>query len=69
MQPIDTSPPWWDGKVAIAFSIEEWEAILYELEMLYQIIGFPMTKQDVTIASIMEHIRKNIRISNGEADF
>lgn len=69
MQSIDTSPPWWDGKVAIAFSIEEWETILHELAMLYQIPAFPSTKEDEMVVSIMNKIRQNIRISHGEANF
>ena len=69
MQSIDTSPPWWDGTVAIAFSIEEWETILHELAMLYQIPAFPSTKEDEMVVSIMNKIRENIRIDNGEADF
>jgi hypothetical protein len=27
-QPIDTSPPWWDGTIAIPFSVEEWKEIV-----------------------------------------
>ena len=59
-QPIDTSPPWWDGTIAINFSVEEWKIILKELEMLYEIPEFPENESDDMIVNIIDRIQKNI---------
>lgn len=59
-QPIDISPPWWDGTVAIPFSIEEWKSILRELQMLYNIPAFPHGDHDHMIVNIMDRIEKGI---------
>ena len=61
-QPIDTSPPWWDGTIAINFSIEEWEAIVSELYMLYAIPTFPENYYDEMIINIIDRIQKGIGI-------
>ena len=59
-QPIDTSPPWWDGTIAINFSKEEWDAIATELSMLYSIPNFPQDDYDVMIVNIIDRIQKGI---------
>lgn len=61
-QPIDTSPSWWDGTIAIPFSVEEWEAIVSELYMLYTIPTFPENEYDEMIINIIDRIQKNIGI-------
>lgn len=38
-QPIDTSPPWWDGTIAIPFSVEEWEEIRMALQNEWGRVG------------------------------
>jgi hypothetical protein len=57
-QSISTSPPWWDGTIAINFSVEEWKAIFQELAMLYEIPGFPENEKDDMIVHIMNRIEK-----------
>jgi hypothetical protein len=59
-QPIDTSPPWWDGTIAINFSVEEWQGIITELRMLYQIPGFPENDYDIMLVNIIDRIEKNV---------
>ena len=61
-QPIDTSPPWWDGTIAINFSKEEWQGILTELRMLYQIPEFPQDDYDMMLVNIMNRIEKEIEV-------
>ena len=61
-QPIDTSPPWWDGTIAIPFSLDEWEAIVSELYMLYEIPTFPENDHDLMIINIIDRIQKGIEI-------
>ena len=60
-QPIDTSPPWWDGTIAIAFSLEEWGAIINELRYLEQ-RGYIQEKYNPTIFNIMDRIEKGIGV-------
>lgn len=59
-QPIDMSPPWWDGTIAIPFSVEEWEAIVSELYMLYEIPTFPENDYDLMLINIIDRIQKNL---------
>ena len=59
-QPIDMSPPWWDGTIAINFSRAEWYGILTELRMLYQIPEFPQDDYDVMLVNVMDRIERNI---------
>jgi hypothetical protein len=59
-QPIDMSPPWWDGNIAIPFSVEEWEGILTELRMLHQIPSFPENDYDLMLINIMDRIEKHL---------
>jgi len=61
-RPIDLSPPWWDGTIAIPFSAEEWEGILTELRMLHQIPSFPENDYDQMLINVMDRIEKNIGI-------
>ena len=61
-QPIDTSPPWWDGTITIPFTPEEWQGILSELRMLHQIPDFPENDYDLMLINIMDRIEKNIGI-------
>lgn len=61
-QPIDTSPPWWDGTISIAFSVEEWKGIFRELQMLYSIPGFPYSEHDQMMVNIIDRIEKGIGI-------
>lgn len=58
-QPIDTSPPWWDGAIAIPFSVEEWGAIINELRYLEK-RGYIQEKYDPTIFNIIDRIEKGI---------
>lgn len=52
------SPPWWDGTIAIPFTMTEWDAILIELKMLYAINGFPNDEYDLMLVDIMNRIEK-----------
>jgi hypothetical protein len=61
-QPIDTSPPWWDGTIAIPFSVEEWGAIVSELYMLYEIPTFPENDHDLMLIKVIDRIQKGIEI-------
>ena len=61
-QPIDDSPPWWDGTIAIPFSVEEWKAILTEIGYLYNIPGFPNGEYDEMVVNILDRIEKGIGI-------
>jgi hypothetical protein len=62
-QPIDTSPPWWDGTVAIALSPKEWEYVVNGLSNLINNgyiwdssdIGF-----DMSIRNIIDRIEKGM---------
>jgi hypothetical protein len=59
-QPIDMSPPWWDGTIAINFTPDEWDGILKELKMLYQIPEFPENDYDTMIVNIIDRIEKSV---------
>ena len=59
-QPINTSTPWWNGNIAIDFSLDEWQGILTELRMLYEIPSFPENDYDLMLVNIMDRIEKNI---------
>ena len=62
-QPIDTSPPWWNGNVAIDFSPNEWEYVLNGLASLIEnahIWGWEDTMVETDIRNIIEHIQRNV---------
>jgi hypothetical protein len=59
-QPIDMSPPWWDGTIAINFTPDEWAGIVTELKMLYQSPEFPKNNYDNMIVNIVDRIEKNV---------
>jgi len=59
-QPINTSPPWWDGTIAINFTLDEWVGIVKELKMLYQIPEFPENDYDAMIVNIIDRIEKSV---------
>lgn len=59
-QPIDTSPPWWDGTVAIPFTVKEWNLILNNLVWEYSSTCSD-TECDCNVAmNIVDRIEKNI---------
>ena len=60
-QPIDDSPPWWDGTIAIPFSVYEWQEIINELRYLEK-IGYIQEKYNPTIFNIMDRIEKSIGV-------
>ena len=65
MQPIDTSPPWWNGNVAIDFSPNEWEYVLNGLELLIDnayMWGWATTEVEKDIRTIIEHIQRNVSL-------
>lgn len=53
-------PADWRGTIGIDFSVEEWQGILTELRMLYQIPSFPENDYDVMLTNIMDRIEKNL---------
>jgi hypothetical protein len=62
-QPIDTSPPWWDGNIAIPFSTNEWEYVLNGLSSLLDnayLWGWADTEVETDIRNIIDRIEKNI---------
>jgi hypothetical protein len=62
-QPIHTSPPWWNGNVAIDFSTDEWGYILNGLSSLVETAhmwGWAGTAVETDILNIMDRIEKNI---------
>jgi hypothetical protein len=64
-QPIDTSPPWWNGNVAIDFSPNEWEYVLNGLKGLVDnayLWGWAGTEVEKDILNIMDRIEKNIGV-------
>ena len=64
-QPIDTSPPWWNGNLAIDFSTNEWEYILNGLHSLIDnsyVLGWAGTEVEIDIKNIIDRIEKNIGV-------
>lgn len=63
-QPIDTSPPWWDGTIAIAFSVDEWKFIINNLNWEYvPMCGDPESGCGCAeAANIIDRIEKGIGI-------
>jgi hypothetical protein len=59
-QPIDMSPPWWDGTVAINFTPDEWRSIANELRMLYFLPEFPENEYDHMLINIIDRIEKSL---------
>ena len=55
-QPIDMSPPWWDGTIAIPFSVEEWEEIRMALQNEWGRVGY------TPYLNIIDRIKKGIGI-------
>jgi hypothetical protein len=53
-------PADWRGTIGIDFTAEEWQGILTELRMLYQIPSFPENDYDVMLINIMDRIEKNV---------
>ena len=62
-QPIDTSPPWWDGTIAIPFSVQEWEYMIQVLndDLIYH-HGLINDESKTMSKSILSSIEKNIGI-------
>ena len=62
-QQIDTSPPWWDGTIAIAFSESEWKYIVQVLndDLIYH-YGLINNKSETMARNIMDRIEKGIGI-------
>jgi hypothetical protein len=64
-QSIDTSPPWWDGNIAIPFSTNEWEYVLNGLSALIDnayLWGWADTEVETDIRNIIDRIEKNIGV-------
>lgn len=62
-QPIDNSPPWWDGTISIPFSQVEWEYILNGLSVLIDnayLWGWATTEIEDDIRNIIDRIEKGI---------
>lgn len=61
MQPIDTSPPWWDGTIAIAFTPDEWKYIIQVLadDLIYH-YGLIKKDSETMARNIIDRIEKNI---------
>lgn len=51
---------WWDGTISINFSREEWQGIVTELRILYQIPNFPENDYDIMLVNIIDRIEKNV---------
>ena len=62
MQPIDDSPPWWDGTIAIPFSIEEWKLIADNLQWEYGSLCDDKNCDCVIVNNIIDRIEKGIGI-------
>jgi hypothetical protein len=62
-QPIDTSPPWWDGTIAIPFSVEEWEYMIQVLndDLIYH-YGLIDDESETMSKNIMDRIQKSIGV-------
>lgn len=62
-QPIDTSPPWWDGTIAIPFSVQEWKYIIDVLldDLVYH-YGLVDAEAEIVTKNIVDRIEKSIGI-------
>jgi hypothetical protein len=62
-QHIDTSPPWWDGNIAIPFSTDEWEHVLNGLSALLEnayVWEWATIEFETDIRNMIDRIEKNI---------
>jgi len=59
-RPIDTSEPWWDGKIAIAFTQRDWELILNNLLWEYSPTCDDTICQCPRAMTIVDEIRKHV---------
>jgi hypothetical protein len=62
-QSIDTSPPWWNGNIAIDFSTNEWEYVLNGLSALLDnayLWGWSETEVEAEIRNIIDRIEKSM---------
>lgn len=62
-QPIDTSPPWWDGTIAIALTPEQWRHISGSLayDVTYLMDESPVDTQLIKfISEIINIIEKSV---------
>lgn len=62
-QPIDDSPPWWDGTIAIPFSRDEWKYIIEVLldDLVYH-YGLLDSEAETMAKNIVDRIEKGIGI-------
>ena len=62
-QPIDDSPPWWDGTIAIPFSKDEWRYIIEVLldDLIYH-SGLITDESEALARNIIDRIEKGIGI-------
>lgn len=60
-QPIDNSPPWWDGTIAIPFTRDEWISIISCIEYT---IHYSAVYPDECLEelNIIDRIQKNIDV-------
>lgn len=62
-QPIDDSPAWWDGTIAIPFSKDEWkyitEVLLDDLDYHYGLIS---SEAETMARNIVDRIERGIGI-------
>ena len=61
-QPIDTSPPWWDGTIAIAFSVKEWNIIMDNLAWEYSTSCSDSECDCKMVMNIVDRIEKGIGV-------
>ena len=63
-QPIDMSPPWWDGTISINFSREEWQEIIGILDSHVRFqLDYVSSDTDVEMPlNIIDRIEKGIGI-------
>ena len=59
-QPIDDSPAWWDGTIAIPFSKEEWKLIADNLRWEYSSDCLDPDCDCVAALNIVDRIEKSI---------
>lgn len=60
---IDTSPPWWDGQIAIPFTRDEWLFLLnYLRDDLEYFDGIITDKVADTMLNIVDRIEKNLGV-------
>ena len=60
-RPIDMSPPWWDGNIAIPFSHEQWKYIAEVLngDLVYH-YGLITQEAVIMARNIIDVIEKNL---------